>query len=526
MGSGELGASGMVAGERSAAGRGAWLFSWPLLVGVSIFLYSLHEAKHILLDGDTYWHIAAGHWIWSNGAIPTTDPFSYTKQGAPWMAHEWLSEIMLAAAHHVGGWLGLVTLTAFAFASTIALMTRALLRRLEPIYALLFAGFAVSMTIGHLLARPHMLAMPLMMVWTIELVRASDANRSPRLWLLPLMTLWANLHGGFTLGLALACAFALEAVVTTARNERMAAGQRWGIFLALAVISALLTPHGPKGILFTWQMMTEHSFALEHVGEWRSSNFQVFQPLEVWLLGGLALVLHQGLRLPPIRLLLLIGLLHLALKHVRNIELVGLLAPLFLASPLADQWGQKRRTDQQFEIADRFFARLAQPAGMGAILLSLVIALAAPYWHTRVRPFEPPESITPARALAAVEKAGVKGPVLNSYSTGGYLIYLGIPAFIDGRNDVYGDDFLKEYVEAIGLNKSGGLQKLLDQYRVTWTLLEPDMPAVALLDHLPGWKRLYTDKSAVVHVKTSPGDAATSNERPGPEYSQTSGSKP
>lgn len=525
MGPGELRANGMVAADRAPAGRGAWLFSWPLLAGIAVYLYSLHEAKYLLLDGDTYWHITAGQWIWSNGSIPTADPFSYTKQGAPWMAHEWLAEVVLAATHHVGGWTAVVALTSLAFAATIALMTRALLKCLEPIYALLFAGMAVAMTLGHVLARPHMLAMPLMMAWTIELVRASEANRSPRLWLLPVMMLWANLHGGFTLGLALTGAFAVEAVLAAPRDRRVAAGKSWGIFLALAVISAMATPHGPRGILFTWQMMTEHSFALERVGEWRSPNFQTFQPMEIWLLGGLALVMHQGLRLPMIRLILVVGLLHLALKHARNVELVGLLAPLFLASPFAKQWREARLGQQQLEGVDRLFRHLAQAAGAGALLLSLLIVPAAAVWVAHVRPIELPESIAPIRALAAVREAGVKGPVLNSYGTGGYLIYLGIPPFIDGRNDVYGDAFLKEYVEATGLNKADSLKKLLDQYQVTWTLLEPETPAVSLLDHLPGWQRLYGDKAAVVHVKVGPGNAASSNERHGPEYTQTSGSK-
>ncbi len=200
----------------------------------------------------------------SNGAVPTVDPFSHTMRGAAWTAHEWLSEVILAVAHQIGGWTFVVAVTALAFAATIALLTRALLRWLEPIYALLFAVLAVSMTAGHLLARPHILAMPLMMIWTIELVRASEEKRSPRLWLLPVMTLWANMHGGFTLGLALACAFAVEALLACPREQRLATGKTWGLFLALALGSALVTPHGVQGILFTWQMLVRTQLYAEY----------------------------------------------------------------------------------------------------------------------------------------------------------------------------------------------------------------------------------------------------------------------
>jgi hypothetical protein len=493
-----------VAGKSQVARRTTWLFSLPLLMGMAVYLFSVSQGRKLLQDGDTLWHIAAGQWILQHGAIPTRDAYSHTMRGAAWTAHEWLSEIILAVAHQAGGWPLLVAITALAFTATIALLTRALLRWLEPIYVLLFVMLAVVMTVSHLLARPHVLAMPLMMVWTIELVHASEANRAPRLWLLPVMTLWANLHGGFTLGIALAFAFALESLLAARREQRLAASAKsWGIFLVLAVTSALLTPHGTQGLWFTWQTLFESSYSLGRIGEWRSPNFQTFQPLELWLLGGLALAMYQGLRLPPIRLALLLVLLHLALKHIRNVELVGLLAPVIVAAPLAAQWRRAQQANQQLEGADRFFRKLAQPAGDGAVLISLLILAAATIWLARSRPVEPPEMAAPVLAVQAVQKAGIKGPVLNSYGWGGYLIYAGIPPFIDGRADIYGDSFFKRYSEALELRSPDALPNLLTRYKITWTLLSPDSAAVSMLDHLPQWRRLYADETAVVHVNTN-----------------------
>jgi hypothetical protein len=488
----------------AAASAVSWLFSWPLLVGIYVYLYFLSRAKDLLLDGDTYSHIATGRWILDHGVVPTHDPFSHTMRGTAWTAFEWLSQVVLAFVHQWGGWTGVVALTALAFSATIALLMRVLLRSLEPIYALMFVGLAISMTAGHVLARPHMIAMPIMMIWTIELVRASEEDRVPTLWLLPLMTLWANLHGGFTLGIALAFAFALEALLAAKRQQRFASATRsWGIFLALAVACSLLTPHGTDGLWVTWQVLFQDNYALSRIGEWRSPNFHVLQPLELWLLGGLALVLHQGLRLPPVRLLLLLGLIHLTLKHMRNVELLGLLVPLFLASPLAAQWHQRRQSKPQLEIADRFFSKLAQPAGQGAIVVSLAVFLAAPLWISRARPIELPSLIAPVAAIRAAQDAGVQGRVLNAYEWGGYLIYLGIPAFIDGRSDMYRDAFIKDYISAVELHTTDSLEKLIAKHKVTWTLLPSGLPAVAMLDRLPGWRRLYADEIAVVHVRTA-----------------------
>lgn len=83
------------------------------------------------------------------------------------------------------------------------------------------------------------------------------------------------------------------------------------------------------------------------------------------------------------------------------------------------------------------------------------------------------------------------------------MIYSGIPPFIDARSDMYRDAFIKEYVEATELRSSDGLPRLLDKYEVTWTILHPMAAAVALLDRLPGWRRVYADNTAVVHARTT-----------------------
>lgn len=477
--------------------------SWPIIAGCLTYLGFLAHGQMLLGDPDTYWHVAAGRWILEHGAVPFQDPFSHSMHGAPWTAHEWLAEIILALAHQTGGWAGVVAVAALAFAGTLAFLTRFLLKYLEPVHVLMFVAFAAMMAAPHLHARPHVLAMPLMVIWTAHLARASDQGTAPSLWLLPAMTLWANLHGGFTLGLALALAFALEGLLSARRiNQTLKAAKSWGLFVGLSFVSALLTPHGIKGLAFTLQILGG-SYALDHIGEWQSPNFHSVQPLEIWLIFGLAVALHQGLRLPAMRLILLLGLLHLALKHSRNIELIGLLTPLFLAAPLARQWQERSASGRQLAKADRFFMALAKPArhrttGVTAASLALITLLAV-----QLDTLRPEEAATPAAAVQAVRKAKLTGPVLNEYGLGGYLIYAGIPPFIDGRADMYGDDFLREYMEAISLKSPDGLPRLLKKYRIEWTLLLPESPAVALLDQLPEWRRLYADQTAVVHVRKS-----------------------
>lgn len=489
-----------------------WQVSLPLLAGVFVYLYSFSQRKALLRDADTYSHIAAGQWILEHGSVPTSDAFSHTMHGAPWMAHEWLAEIVMAGAFIGGGWTLVTAATSLAFALSIALLARALLRWLEPVHVLAAVTLAVLLTVPHLLARPHILVMPLLIVWVSELVRARHEDRAPSLWMLPVMTLWANMHGGFTFGLALAGAFAVEAILAgRQRREWTVAARGWGVFLALAFACAMLNPQGPHGLWFTWRVLVEDSYALTRIGEWQSPNFHRFQPLEVWLLGALALALHRGLRLPPMRLLLLLALIHLSLKHIRNVELLGLLAPLILAPAFAGEWRRPHEPKQQFDMADRFFGKLARPAGAGAVLLAILLMYPVTLAISQRSTLTLPEKAVPAPAIRAAQDAGVKGPLLNDYSWGGYLIFIGIPPFIDGRADVYGNTFIKEYIDAVELKTTGALEAVLAKHGVAWTLLAPDRPAVALLDRLPGWRRLYADAVAVVHVKTQPGTAGHPN---------------
>ena len=147
------------------------------------------------------------------------------------------------------------------------------------------------------------------------------------------------------------------------------------------------------------------------------------------------------------------------------------------------------------------FDRLAAPAGRAAAATAVLSLAVATVIVDRMRPIEP---MGPAQAVRAARAAQLAGPVLNSYSWGGYLTYAGIPPFIDGRADVYGDAHIREYVQVIEPASLEALQKLLDKHRIAWTLLDPHAAAIALLDLSPGWRRVYADDTAVIHARVQP----------------------
>src|SRR5262249_37664875 len=160
----------------------------------------------------------------------------------PWHTQEWLAEILMALAWIAGGWRGIHLLFAVFAGLTAGLVGFFVRKRLELIPALLIVTLGLSCISGRLLAGPHLLDFPLLAIWTCALVAAREQNKAPSFWLILAMPLWANLHGSFAFGLALAGALAVEAVAEAQERRRVALA--WGRFLAAAAISAMATPFG------------------------------------------------------------------------------------------------------------------------------------------------------------------------------------------------------------------------------------------------------------------------------------------
>src|SRR5205823_4436620 len=132
---------------------------------------TLMTAGAVLRDPDPYWQVATGRWILAHHAVPHQDVFSYTMNGAPWVAHEWLAELADAVLYDHFGWAGLVIAAGLALAAAVGLLLRALLRYLEPVYALIGALTFWGLVQPHALARPHLYALPILVAWIALLVR-------------------------------------------------------------------------------------------------------------------------------------------------------------------------------------------------------------------------------------------------------------------------------------------------------------------------------------------------------------------
>ncbi len=479
--------------------------SWPALLGVGVFLAAAFSTT-VLVDGDSYWHVAVGRWIVEHRAVPTVDVFSYSVPGTPWTAYEWGGDLLLYAAHAAAGWRGVQLLAAVAYAASAAYILRFLLDRMEAVHAIGLATISVALMYIHFLARPHVLAWPITVVWVGTLVHAVEARRPPPWILLALLVVWINLHGSFVLGGGIAGLLAIEAWLTTADDVvlRQSLTRRWGVFLVASAGALLLNPRGASLIGHVLGI-TRLDDTLSVLDEWKATSLREPSVFLVWCALVLGLVLTRRVRLSLPRLVVLLVLVYLAFKHQRHQTQVGLVTPFLLATPLAI--GLARARNQASNLApssvDGVVAALARPMrGVGVLLVGFVVA-AVMFLGWRRIPDRPAARITPDRALDAVREAKIDAPVLNDYSFGGFLIFRRVPVLIDGRGDMYPSEFVREVHEATDRGSKASIERLLAQYRIGWTLLPPRGAAVPVLDSLAGWRRLFADSVAVVHIRVA-----------------------
>lgn len=462
----------------------------PLLLGGALFAALMMLADRLLGDPDTQWHIAIGARIWREGAVPWIDQHSHTFAGAPWIAKEWLSQLILSGAYSLAGWSGVTILTAAVLAAVFALLFGWLERRLRAMVALAATLLAIMFVAPHFLVRPHVFALATLLGWTIGLANALERGRAPPWRLLPLLVLWANLHGSFTVAYPLAGLFAAEAVLFAPAGQKLTTAARWALFGALALAAGCATPYGIQSMAVTATLFGSAE-PLPFLIEWQPLALDAGGLLA---LGSMALLL-AGLAVEPrrnaFRILGIAGLTAMTLRHGRFLDVLALAAPVLAAGPIARCWpglGPERSEGPSRGLHQR---RLPL-AAIGAVALGLMLS----------RSPEPDPVMTPVAALEAARRAGVSGPVFNDYDFGGFLIRQGVPTFIDGRTDqLFLGGFISSLYRVVRTEADGPFLDLLARYGVTWALVKPDSPEAQHLERALGWRRVYRDRVAALYLR-------------------------
>jgi hypothetical protein len=445
--------------------------------------------SRVLSSQDLYLHISVGNWILQHHMVPDHGIFSSSRPDAPWLAHEWLASLAIAALYDAFSWNGLLVATAAMLALAVGIVAFEVSRATSAPIALVCGLLVWGLCLGHTLARPHVATFPLFAFWIATHVRARRQNRTPPVGVAALMVVWANIHGSFIIGPVFTCMFAAEEVVeASSLRQATAALLRWSGFLAATIAFALVTPFGLDGVVFPFTLLAK-STALAGITEWQPSSAANNLPLIVWMILLLFVLLVRGTTVRVSRAAMFILLLYMAFAHQRFTELLALATPLLLLDDFADAYPEK--SDLPVTAYDPFEMRFVVPTICLALFVAPVVSLTVISRYQR----HGSDKFTPEKAIDWVAKHRLEGSLMNAYNFAGYLIFRGYAPFIDGRVELYGNEFVTEYFTL------DQFPALLDRYHISWTIFEPLNPRNVMLDQMPGWARAYADGDAVIHVR-------------------------
>jgi hypothetical protein len=465
------------------------------VVAIVAIAMTFIKGNVLLADPDTQWHIATGRLIWETGQMPRVDTMSHTYAGQPWIAKEWLSQVVLFAAYSAGGWVAVMLLGGSCLALTAAILANRVLKSAPPILAICICWFALSSLLMIATPRPHLLALPVMALFAKMLLDASEGDQSPPWLALPLMTLWANLHAAFTLGLVMAGFMALDAFLRAAPERRMRLMWLWGAFGLGLLGAACIHPYGVQSLLINIDMARGNE-SVPFIGEW--------DPHPILSLSGINLLLPMffvaTLVIGGVRNAARIGLglfmAYLTWKHQRFIMMLAVVAPMITCHTVGRLFVGLAERLKVFQRQDP----LRDPKWRVPMMLTCAaIALALPFAAERSAL---PAISAPQDALNSVPPEIRATPVYNSYRFGGFLVLNRVPTFIDGRTDqLFVDNFIGRIFNYMKDDDATRFMAFIEARGVRWAIVHKEFPETRFLEQAPGWRETFSDGHSKVFVR-------------------------
>lgn len=456
--------------------------------------YYLLNAPILLGHYDLGWHLAAGDLIRAQGGIPSHDPWSFTAGDQPWFNLSWLWDVLASALFQHAGFGGLLLLVVFCGAAIAGYLTR-ICRSLgaSPLavsisvlsVAVLYPAFTSFPNI-YLAASPNLATMVFSVLFYGECLRPTR-----RLFLLPaIMLFWANLHGGFLLGIFTVGVFCGMALLQRDRA-------RFRTYALIAGLCATLTLINPLGWhIYQGTSATLGNLVQTEITEWWPYYRNIHMPGSI---PGMAYILifaaleFSDPRLRPLEARLLSWMfLFLGFYQFRYMAFFFLFSAIPFALHLDRRWGTR---------VDRVRIGKALLAG------GIVLACALPLLYLRAKPtlgLPPMVSEKDARYL---EAHFPHARLLNHWNYGGILIFRtrgAVPIFVDGRAaTAYPQSLLRDYFK-LGRQHvdPAAWDAVLAKYHIDTVLWIKAHQAVRqFLVGQRGWKEAYSGAYASIYVK-------------------------
>jgi len=496
-----------------------------LLLGVVALVYAALAGLRTVHDPDLGWQLAGGRWVAQHHRIFSTDIFSYTATGQPWI-YPVGSQLLLYLIYRLGGY---VLLSWFGAAACVAAV--ALLLRRGSAFTAAIAIVAIPLIAERTGPRAELFSVMLFAAYLTILWENYQSGRA-RLWLLPLLMIaWVNLHLGFIAGLALMVGFIgleLLEILSSAERRSVAFGrlrQACPWFVATAA-ATLVNPWGwglYRALVRQNRAMALHSQLFAEWGQarfqWRALGAFSQQPMQNSLdLVAVIVLLTASIALLQRRLgaaILLAGALYATMRHVRMEALtacvVTVVAGSILTGAIPLAWARIPNARLRFAgamvavvmvagvacvrsadfVTDRVYLGSNAKANFGAGLS---------WWF-------------PQRAAAFIERENLPSQVFNNFDEGGFVVWqLGqrYEDYIDGRSIPFGEEgLLHEHELVTAPVDSATWQQAADRYNINTIILQLDTSEIEFVQlpdlcYSKNWRPVYLDEVSVVLVRHRP----------------------
>jgi|CXWL01.1.fsa_nt_gi hypothetical protein len=404
--------------------------AWIALVALAV-AWSSRPLSH----DDLFGHLRTGEWIVEHRAVPTVDPFSFTRPGARWVTHEWGFSLLAFGGWSLGGYCGLIVLRVLlvlVIGTLVAARAAPILGRQrdasapDAVWGVALLGLALWMLRGELILRAALVSELLLALVLLVIERLRVTPRRRLRWvLIGIFLAWGNLHSGVIFGLLVLGLHAAGVWLAAPASERWAVGRPWLLTWAAAAAVSLVNPNGWE--VWLYPVRLSRILFASGIG-WDLGHFAAASPFAN----------------PPF--LLLLGLAGLGLlvsprsgwRSFASVELVTCL--IFLAFSLRTPRFLFSLAIVGLPVMHRLLAGIAWGLPFRRLLAVAVptaLALAALLDWARV-PRQLVHPRMPAGAVHYLEVNGLGGRIFNHQNFGGYLLWRRHqPVFWDGRNDVF-----------------------------------------------------------------------------------------
>jgi hypothetical protein len=524
-----------------------------------LFLAMLLKNSFSYLDPDFGWHLKVGEETYINKEVPRINHYNYIFPESEnfWVNHEWLSDYLIFLVYDNFGYIVLNLIFALLVLATLYIVNRFIIKEIikneKVVYFLLpLELIGLKAMFPHLGVRVQeisllFLSLLLIIIYFFE-KRALKNKRGywkTLFFLIPLFYLWANLHAGFLLGMALLFFYLgvklAERILCLWKNTKLKvflnkffnfkgkiSRKAWVLFLLFSVLASLSTLFTPYGLsLYDFLHSYTNTAYLNLISEWLPQfryPFMYWQLLYIGLVASvliIALISTKEKKIKPWEFALVLLFIILSIKSKRHFPLLFFISLPFLIESLYQDFKVllPSRSNNKLNLFLKSYI---------SILLICVILMTSLNINFTSRPFESFCHHYPCGAIIFLKERDdlLEANIFNHYGWGGFLIheYPERPLFIDGRlpqKELKGHSYIEEYGSFYSSEKED-LKEKIRHYKLELFLLAKNREVklnyldkklmklkeenfssenrlIDFLEEQEGWEKIYEDDISLIY---------------------------